>query len=71
MDQKDQTTRQTGLVPDMQLIEALLRRNGFFTVCYTSSRPTERTFFQELVPRKISNSFMVPGNVVFVSRSRG
>jgi hypothetical protein len=40
-------------------------------VPYTSKRPAERTFFQVVVPRKISNSFMVPGNVVFVSLRRG
>lgn len=38
---------------------------------YTSSRPAERTLFQEVVPRNVSNSCTVPGNVVFVSRSRG
>ena len=71
MDQTDQITRQTGLVPDVQTIEILLRRNGFFSGCYTSSRPAERTFFQEVLLRKVSNSRMVPGNVVFVFRSRG
>ena len=71
MDQKDQTNRQTGLVLDMQLIETLLAPKWLFAVCYTSSRPAERTFFQEVVPRKVSNSRVVPGNVVFVSRSRG
>jgi hypothetical protein len=30
MDRTDQITRQTGLVPDVQAIEALLCRNGSF-----------------------------------------
>ena len=31
--QTDQITRQTGLVPDVQAIEVLLYRNGFFAAC--------------------------------------
>ena len=38
---------------------------------YTSSRPARRTFFQEVLLRKVPNSLTVPGNVVVVSRSRG
>jgi hypothetical protein len=63
--------RQTGLVPDVQTIEILLRRNGFFSGYYTSSRPAARTFFQELLWRNVSNSRVLPGNVVFDSRRRG
>jgi len=33
MDQADQITRQTGLVPDVQAIETLLCRNGFSADC--------------------------------------
>ena len=58
-------------IPDVQTIEILLRRNGFFSGCYTSSRAVERTFFQEVLLRKVSNSRVVPGNVVVVSRSKG
>ena len=49
--------------------------DGFMFCCsgliYTSSRPAERTFFQEALLRKVSNSRVVPGNVVFVSLNRG
>jgi hypothetical protein len=38
---------------------------------YTSSSPALRIFFHEIVPRKVSNSFAVPGNVVFTSRRMG
>jgi hypothetical protein len=48
---------------------------GFSFCCsdpvYTSSRPAERTFFQEVLFRKDSNSRVVPGNAGFDSRSRG
>jgi hypothetical protein len=33
MDQTNQITRQTGLVPDVQVIGVLPRRNGFAAVC--------------------------------------
>jgi hypothetical protein len=33
MDQTDQITKQTGLVPDMLAIEVLLCRNGFSATC--------------------------------------
>jgi hypothetical protein len=38
MDQTDQITRQTGLVPDMQTIEVLASHNGFSATCQANGR---------------------------------
>ena len=57
--------------PDVQDFEAPSCPYSFSAACYTSSSPAARTFFQELLWRKVSNSRVVPGNVVLDSRSRG